>query len=33
MLVLWDRWHRRHGDQAVEPALVDKAFGEDMDPA
>jgi uncharacterized membrane protein YdfJ with MMPL/SSD domain len=21
MLVLWDRWHRRHGDKAVEPDL------------
>jgi predicted RND superfamily exporter protein len=22
MLVLWDRWHRRHGDKAVEPDLL-----------
>jgi len=22
MLVLWDRWHRRHGDKAVEPELL-----------
>jgi hypothetical protein len=33
MLVLWDRWHRRHGDEAVESELVDRAFGEDIQPA
>ena len=26
MLVLWDRWHRRHGDEAVEEDLLRGAF-------
>ena len=26
MLVLWDRWHRRHGDPALDAAVVREAF-------
>ena len=29
MLVLWDRWHRRRGESAVDPAAVAAAFGDD----
>ena len=29
MLVLWDRWHNRHGDEAVEPDLLREALQED----
>jgi len=28
MLVLWDRWHTRHGDEAVEPDMLREALGE-----
>ncbi len=28
MLVLWDRWHRRHGDEAVEPETLREALQE-----
>jgi predicted RND superfamily exporter protein len=28
MLVLWDRWHSRHGDEAVEPEMLREALGE-----
>ena len=33
MLVLWDRWHRRRGEEAVEPELVEQAFGDPPEPA
>jgi hypothetical protein len=26
MLVLWDRWHRRRGDAAVDPRAVRRAL-------
>jgi predicted RND superfamily exporter protein len=28
MLVLWDRWHRNRGDETLDPAIVEDAFGE-----
>ena len=29
MLVVWDRWHRRRGEETLDPALVEHSFGED----
>jgi predicted RND superfamily exporter protein len=33
MLVLWDRWHRRRGAEAVEIDRVEDAFSEQIEPA